>query len=167
MYNSQRQWVVGVETRPPPTDLLFLLPSHLAPDLIINPRGGVENALASISSSFDGAPGVAATIVSTDPVEAFSFATRIMAKQAAVAVIGRPEDPIPFSCNDIIFKDMTIVARMPSLKPRLEEMVELVVSVARMPSLKPRLEEMVELVVSVGIKVEVRSYPFDKLEELI
>ncbi|CAE6481004.1 unnamed protein product [Rhizoctonia solani] len=139
--------VVAVETRQPPTELLLSLPPHLAPDLIINPRDGIESALASISSSFDSAPGVAAAIVSTDPLEAFSFATCIMAKQATMVVVGQPRDPIPFSCNDIIFKDMIIVAGMPSLKPRLKEMVD--------------------LVVSAGVQVEVRSYPFEKVAELI
>ncbi|KAH7343370.1 chaperonin 10-like protein [Rhizoctonia solani] len=139
--------VVAVETRQPPTELLRSLPSHLAPDLIVNPGDGIKSALTSISFSFDGAPGVAAAIVSTDPLEAFSFATCIMAKQATMVVVGQPKDPIPFNCNDIIFKDMTIVAGMPSPKPRLKEMVE--------------------LVMSAGIKVEVKLYPFNKIEELI
>ncbi|CEL63725.1 hypothetical protein RSOLAG1IB_05487 [Rhizoctonia solani AG-1 IB] len=139
--------VVAVETRHPPTELLLSLPSHLAPDLIINPKEGLDRALTSITSSFKGALGVAAAIVATDPLEAFSFATHIMAKQATIVVVGQPTDPIPFSCNDIIFKDMTIVAGMPSLKPRLKEMVD--------------------LVASAGIRVEVKSYSFEKIAELI
>ncbi|CAE6522474.1 unnamed protein product [Rhizoctonia solani] len=139
--------VVAIETRQPPTELLLSLPPDLAPDLIVNPGDGIEKALVSISSSFGGAPGVATAIVSTDSLEAFSFATRIMAKQATMVVVGQPKDPIPFSCNDIIFKDMTIVAGMPSLKPRLKEMMD--------------------LVVSAGVKVEVKSYPFDKVADLV
>jgi D-arabinose 1-dehydrogenase-like Zn-dependent alcohol dehydrogenase len=115
--------------------------------LIINPKEGLDRALTSITSSFKGALGVAAAIVATDPLEAFSFATHIMAKQATMVVVGQPTDPIPFSCNDIIFKDMTIVAGMPSLKPRLKEMVD--------------------LVASAGIRVEVKSYSFEKIAELI
>ncbi|KAG8732132.1 hypothetical protein FRC11_000557 [Ceratobasidium sp. 423] len=45
--------VAAVETRQPPTELLHTLPPHL----IINPRDDVEKALASVSSSFSGAPG--------------------------------------------------------------------------------------------------------------
>lgn len=70
-----------------------------------------------------------------------------MAKQATMVVVGQPKDPILFSCNDIIFKDMTIIAGVPSLKPRLKEMVD--------------------LVVSAGIKVEVKTYLLEKVEDLI
>jgi D-arabinose 1-dehydrogenase-like Zn-dependent alcohol dehydrogenase len=146
-YLCQGYKVVAIETRQPPTELLHALPPSLAPELILNPKDGADKALTSISSKFNGAPGVAAAIVSTDPLEAFAFATRIMAKQATMVVVGQPKDPVPFSCNDIIFKDMTIVAGMPSLKPRLKEMVE--------------------LVVSAGVKVEVKTYPLENVEELI
>ncbi|KAF8605281.1 GroES-like protein [Ceratobasidium sp. AG-I] len=139
--------VVAVETREPPIQLLNALPTGLAADLIINPADGVQPALKAISEAFDGAPGVAAAIVSTDPLPAFSFATRIMAKQATMVVVGQPKEPIPFHCNDIIFRDMTIVAGMPSLKLRLQEMVD--------------------LVVSAGVRVEIKTYPLEKVHELI
>lgn len=64
-----------------------------------------------------------------------------------MVVVGQPKEPIPFHCNDIIFRDMTIVAGMPSLKPQLQEMVD--------------------LVVSAGIRVEVKTYPLEKVDALI
>lgn len=139
--------MVAVETREPPIQLLNALPAELAADLIINPKDGVEPALKAISETFGGAPGVSAAVVSTDPLPAFSFATRIMAKQATMVVVGQPKEPIPFQCNDIIFRDMTIVAGMPSLKPQLQEMVD--------------------LVVSAGVRVEVKTYPLEKLDDLV
>ncbi|KAG8696590.1 hypothetical protein FRC08_007055 [Ceratobasidium sp. 394] len=120
--------VVAIDTRQSALDHLKTLPLGLAPDLAINPLGGVEPALQSISSAFDGASGVGAAIVATDALPAYAFATRIMVKHGTMVVVGLPKDPIPFDHRDIIFRDMQITSGTPCQKARLQEMIDLTVS---------------------------------------
>ncbi|KAG9098406.1 hypothetical protein FRC06_006433 [Ceratobasidium sp. 370] len=120
--------VVAVDTRQSALDHVRTLPPGLAPDLVINPLDGVGPALQSISSAFDGAPGVGAAIVATDALPAYAFATRIMAKHGTMVVVGLPKDPIPFDHRDIIFRDMHITSGTPCQKARLQEMIDLTVS---------------------------------------
>jgi D-arabinose 1-dehydrogenase-like Zn-dependent alcohol dehydrogenase len=110
--------IIGVDTRQSALDHIGALPTELAPDLTINPLDGVESALRRIAGSFGGATGVGATIVATDALPAFAFATRILAKHGTMVVVGLPKEPIPFHYADIIFRDMQITSGTPCQKAR-------------------------------------------------
>ena len=119
--------VVAVDTRQSILDHVGKFPKALAPDLAINPQDGAESALGAIAARFDGARGVAAAIVATDPLSAYAFATKILAKHGVLVVAGLPKEPIPFHYSDIIFRDINITSGTPCPKPLLQEMVDLTV----------------------------------------
>jgi D-arabinose 1-dehydrogenase-like Zn-dependent alcohol dehydrogenase len=124
------------------------LPIALVPDLTINPRDGVKSALEKISAQFGGAKGLAAAIVATDPLPAYEFATKILAKHGVMVVVGLPKEPIPFHYSDIIFRDISITSGTPC--PR------------------PLLQEMVNLTVEAGIQVDVKVYDgLERISDLI
>ncbi|CAE6477307.1 unnamed protein product [Rhizoctonia solani] len=119
--------VVAVDTRQSILDHMGTLPIRLAPDLTINPRDGIEVALERVSARFEGARGLAAAIVATDPLPAYTFATNILAKHGVLVVVGLPKEPIPFRYSDIIFRDINITSGTPCPKPLLQEMVNMTV----------------------------------------
>lgn len=116
---------MAVDTRQSILDHLGNLPRGLIPDLVINPLDGIESALQKISLQFEGARGVAATIVATDPLSAFAFATNMLAKHGTMVVVGLPKEPIPFHYTDIIFRGINVTSGTPAPKPLLQEMVNL------------------------------------------
>ncbi|KAF8753821.1 Alcohol dehydrogenase GroES-like domain [Rhizoctonia solani] len=103
------------------------LPNGLAPDLAINPQEGAEAALEKILTRFEGAKGISAAIVATDPLPAYDFAIKMLAKHGVMVVVGLPKEPIPFRYSDIIFRDISITCGTPCPKPLLQEMVQLTV----------------------------------------
>ncbi|GAB1524128.1 hypothetical protein RhiTH_007280 [Rhizoctonia solani] len=118
---------VAIDTWQSILDYMNTLPNGLAPDLAINPQEGAEAALEKISTRFEGAKGVSAAIVATDPLPAYDFATKILAKHGVMVVVGLPKEPIPFCYSDIIFRDISITSGTPFPKPLLQEMVQLTV----------------------------------------
>ncbi|KAG8751480.1 hypothetical protein FRC14_007831 [Serendipita sp. 396] len=100
---------VGVDTRRAPRDLVASLPSTFSADLLIDPSEGTEAALSTISASLDGATGLGAAIVCTDAIEAYRFATSILAKHGILVAVGQPKGEIPFHWSTFVSQDITIV----------------------------------------------------------
>ncbi|KAH8588694.1 chaperonin 10-like protein [Bisporella sp. PMI_857] len=136
---------VAIDTRQDPLDLVAS--SNWPPDLLINPKDGVDNAIEKIKNTFHKHAGIDTAIVCTDAIPAFKYTTDILEKHGTLIAVGQPKDPIPFHWSVFVAKDITV------LPGGLGD--------------KKVLQEMMELVMEKNIRAQTRLYPLDQIARLV
>ncbi|KAH8650536.1 chaperonin 10-like protein [Tricladium varicosporioides] len=138
---------IAIDTRSEPLDLVSSFEPRFRPDLILNPSQGVEHALSAIQSRFPNATGVAAAIVSTDSLPAFTYATDLLSTHGTLVVVGQPKQPLKFHWSVFVSRDISIVP-----------------GGLGQPDI---VREMVDMVAREGIRSEVKVYSLEDINELV
>ncbi|PWO00881.1 GroES-like protein [Tilletiopsis washingtonensis] len=137
---------IVIDSREPPLDLCKAL-KH-APDVAFNSKDvdvkkpeTVKKALEAIGGPAD------AVVMCTDVIPAFELGLELTRKHGLFMVVGQPADKIPIHFEYLIFKDLTVKG-----------------SLLGEPA---GVQEMLEIVAKEGIEVKTRSYPLEKIHDLL
>ena len=142
--------VVAVDTRDAPLDMARKF-EH-APDLCINSKTtSAKDAVDKITNQLKGGesalPGLDAVIVCTDPIPAYTYGLDILARHGTMVVVGQPQNPIPLTYYQLIFRDVKVVGSLLS-EPETAQ-------------------KMVDLVGKHGVHIEVKTYSLDRVNDLV
>ncbi|EPQ28616.1 uncharacterized protein PFL1_03919 [Pseudozyma flocculosa PF-1] len=134
-----------LDARDPPLDMCRKLP--YPPDVAYNSGSVDPKNPKQVSKLLEDIGGpVHAVIVATDVIPAFEVALAILRNHGLLMVVGQPENPIPVSYNDLIFRDITVKG-----------------SLLGDPALT---KEMCDLVADRGIEVKTQAYPLEDVERM-
>lgn len=119
--------VVAVDAKQSALDLVNSY--ALKPDLCVLATEKSDSAVEKITSTLkDGSPypGVDATVVATDALPAFDFATAITKKHGTMVVLGQPKEGITLSYHTLIFRDIKVVGSLLADTKLAQELVNVV-----------------------------------------